>query len=68
MKLEKHGILVTTSSACCDQKTSISRILENMDVTEEQGSGAVRISIGYGNPKEDYDKIFNALCEIYQSY
>lgn len=67
MKLEKHGILVTTSSACCDQKTSISRILENMDITEEQGSGAVRISIGNGNPKEDYEKIFNALCEIYQS-
>jgi cysteine desulfurase len=66
-KLEKHGILVTTSSACCDQKTSISRILENMNVSEEQGAGAIRISIGHSNPKEDYAKIYNALCDIYQS-
>lgn len=64
-KLEKHGILVTTSSACCDQSVSISRILQNMNISEENGSGAIRISIGHGNPKEDYKTIFDALCSIY---
>ncbi len=64
-ELEEHDIYVTTSSACCDNLATISKVLEAMGVTDEIGRGAVRISLGTCSPDDAYEKIYNALEKAY---
>lgn len=64
-ELEKKSIYVTTSSACCDVKKSISKILQSMNVSEPVGMGVIRISLSPCSPTHYYDNIFDALREIY---
>ena len=65
-ELQLKKIYVTTSSACSDQNGKTSRILNLMGVNEHNSSGAVRISFCSSNSSEDYDFIFNTLCEIFE--
>jgi cysteine desulfurase len=61
VQLELHGVCVTTSSACSDKDPGISKVLRSMNVQEEIGRGALRISLGPCSELESYDKIFQAL-------
>ena len=62
-ELEKHDIFVTTSSACSDQSASSSKILKAMNVPDNLGQGAVRISVGFCDPAEVFKTIETALTE-----
>ncbi|MBP9673657.1 MAG: cysteine desulfurase [Bacteriovoracaceae bacterium] len=64
-ELEKNNIFVTTSSACSDGDTAISKVLKNMGISESAGRGVVRISLGFNNFSENYKKIQEVLTQIY---
>lgn len=68
IELEVHGIMVTTSSACSDKKPGASRVLKAQGVTDEIGSGVVRISLCCGAGAEVYDQIETALTNAYNKY
>lgn len=65
-QLESSGIFVTTSSACSDGETQISKVLQAMGINEEVGRGVVRISLGLCAPLEHYDEIENVLLKAYK--
>lgn len=62
-ELEKRDVFVTTSSACSDGKSELSRVLQSLGVCSDVGRGVVRISLGMTSPLEYYDLIFKALEE-----
>jgi cysteine desulfurase len=53
--LEKHGILVSTQSACSSKSLSPSRVLLAMGHDTDRASGCIRISFGDEHTKEDID-------------
>lgn len=63
-ELEKRNIFVTTSSACSDGASDISRVLKAMGVNPDVARGAVRISLGLCSPIHYYDIIFDELCDV----
>jgi len=65
-ELQMQKIFVTTSSACSDQSTKGSRVLNKMNVPLEQAKGAIRVSFCSSNTPEDYDRAFETLSKIYQ--
>ena len=65
-ELEREEIYVTTSSACCDSKETLSPVLDAMKVTPEVAAGVVRISLCLGCPPELYDRLFDALSRAYK--
>lgn len=65
--LEKQKIFVTTSSACSDQSSRISRVLSQHKVQEDVAKAAVRISLGPCASGDEYDIIFDGLIKAYRS-
>lgn len=59
--LEKQGVLVSTTAACSSRKKDRFRIMQNMGISEEIGSSAIRISIGWETRQEDLEKLVTAL-------
>lgn len=51
--LEKHGILVSTQSACSSKSLKPSRVLLAMGLDEARASGSIRISFGDEHTEED---------------
>ena len=60
-ELEKQSIFVTTSSACSDKSAGSSRVLKAMQVPDNLGQGAVRISVGFC----DYDKLYETIEQVF---
>ena len=65
IELESQGIYVTTSSACSDNEPTTSKVLRAMNVQDDAGRGAVRISLGLCSPLSSYDKLFEALDKAF---
>lgn len=62
IELESRDIFVTTSSACSDNEPETSRVLQAMGVPDDQGRGAIRISLGsYPANKVSYSNTFNEI-------
>jgi len=51
--LEKHGILVSTQSACSSKSLKPSRVLLAMGFDEARAAGSIRISFGDEHTEED---------------
>ena len=51
--LEKHGVLVSTQSACSSKSLKPSRVLLAMGASEAQASGSIRISFGDEHAEQD---------------
>ncbi len=65
-ELQFKKIYITTSSACSDQASNVSRVLEQMNVSHENGSGAIRISFCSGNTNDELDFLIESLVSIYK--
>lgn len=59
--LEKHGVLVSTQSACSSKSLKPSRVLEAMGLDEERASGSIRISFGDEHTERDIDTLGERL-------
>ncbi|TFE31698.1 cysteine desulfurase family protein [Cohnella luojiensis] len=53
--LEKHGILVSTQSACSSKSLEPSRVLLAMGQDADRASGSIRISLGDEHTQEDIE-------------
>ncbi|QJD83626.1 cysteine desulfurase family protein [Cohnella herbarum] len=59
--LEKHGILVSTQSACSSKSLRPSRVLLAMGHDADRASGSIRISFGDEHEMEDIDLLGERL-------
>ncbi len=66
IELESQNIFVTTSSACSDNEPVTSKVLKAMNVSDDIGRGAIRISLGPCSNPESYDNIFQGMCNAYK--
>lgn len=59
--LEKHGILISTQSACSSRSLKPSRILLAMGLDEDRASGSIRISLGDEHTERDIELLGERL-------
>jgi cysteine desulfurase len=59
--LEKHGILISTQSACSSRSLKPSRVLLAMGLDEDRASGSIRISFGDEHSERDIEVLGERL-------
>jgi len=59
-----NDVAASTGSACHSKMISISPVLKAIGVTEDEGAGAVRFSLGRYTTKEEIDSVLNSLDKI----
>jgi cysteine desulfurase len=64
MELDKRGIAVSSGSACHSGKGEPSHVLTAMGLDAPIAKGALRVSLGLGNTREDVQAVVKALNEI----
>ena len=57
------GYAISTGSACHASQVEPSRIILAMGRNEEEATGTVRISMGYGTTSESVEGLFTTLLE-----
>lgn len=65
--LDAAGISVSAGSACTAGVNRPSHVLIAMGRTEDEATGALRISLGYTTTESDIDAFLAAFPEVYQS-
>lgn len=64
MELDRHGIAVSSGSACHSGTGEPSHVLMAMGIERDIAYGAIRISVGQFNSAEDIAALLNALQEL----
>jgi cysteine desulfurase len=64
VELDKLGFAVASGAACSSMKQGASEVLSAMNVPAEIAQGAVRVSLGKSNTKEDINEFLNALKAV----
>lgn len=64
MQLDKHGIAVSSGSACATGDETVSPVLAAMSVATDLAKGAVRISFGRNNTNQDVDRLIDVLTSL----
>jgi cysteine desulfurase len=67
MMLDKKGFAVSSGSACHTGSETPSPVLKAMGVSDDLALGAVRISLGKDNTKDDIDQVLEALTQLCHS-
>lgn len=62
--LSLNDIAASTGSACASGSISNSHVLEAISLDKDYIDGAIRFSLGYGNTKEEIDKVMEVLPGI----
>jgi len=57
-------LCASTGSACHDQSVTLSHVLEAMDVKEEVGMGAIRLSLGRPTTEAEVDQAARWIIEV----
>ncbi|PZF88192.1 cysteine desulfurase NifS [Listeria ivanovii] len=65
--LEKEDIYISTTSACSSKQKLASSTLKAMGVTDEEATGAVRVSLGYENRLSEAQIFIQKLQEIIEN-
>lgn len=62
----KHleGVAVATGSACHEDSVEISLVLKAMGLSQKEGAGAVRFSLGKYTLKSEIDEVLSQLKSI----
>lgn len=64
LKLDEKGICTSAGSACNTGASSPSHVLMAIGLNNEEAEGALRITLGKENTKEDIDYLVNSILEI----
>ncbi len=64
MQLDKNNIAVSSGSACASGGGRVSPVLAAMGVEPELAKGAIRISLGKSNSKQDVDEFILVLKKL----
>lgn len=65
--LEKEDIYISTTSACSSKQKLASSTLKAMGVTDEEATGAVRVSLSYENRMSEAEIFIQKLQEIIEN-
>ncbi len=68
MQLDKKGFAVSSGSACDSGRSDPSHVLLAMDVKPETAKGAIRVSFGEQNTRDDVLQLIKALNDIKQQF
>ncbi|MBX3474534.1 MAG: cysteine desulfurase [Planctomycetes bacterium] len=63
-RMDDAGILASAGSACMWERTKPSHVLDALGLTEEQGSGTIRFSLGYTNTAQEVTKVADELAKM----
>lgn len=63
MALDLDGIAVSAGSACSSGKVARSHVLEAMGVDERLAKGAIRVSLGLANTRDDIDRLVRSWTQ-----
>ncbi len=64
LKLDEKGICTSAGSACSTGDTSPSHVLMAIGLNNEEAEGALRITLGKENTKQDIDYLVNSIVNI----
>lgn len=64
MLLDAQGIQVSAGSACASGVLRMSHVLEAMGYSEPEAMGALRVTVGRTNTREDVEKFLAAIPEV----
>ena len=64
VKLDEKGICASSGSACTSGSSEPSHVLKAIGLPDNLSKGALRVSFGEENTKEDVDYLINSLIEI----
>lgn len=64
MLLDAQGIQVSAGSACASGVLRMSHVLEAMGFSEREAMGALRVTVGRTNTREDVDEFLAAIPEV----
>lgn len=67
MALDRHGIAVSSGSACSSGSGEPSHVLLAMGVDEATARGAIRVSLGKDNTRAEVDEFLRVLGELMKS-
>ncbi len=68
MELDMEGICISTGSACASTSLQSSPTLLAMNVPKEVTHGAIRMTLGKHNTKEDVKKVLEILPKVIEKY
>ncbi len=66
MALDLAGVMVSAGSACSSGKVRPSRVLQAMEVPDEEAACAIRVSFGWTSTPDDADALVAAWTELYR--
>ncbi len=64
LNLDAKGICASSGSACSTGANAPSHVLKAIGLSDEMANGALRITFGEENTKDDIDYLVDNLCEI----
>lgn len=64
IKLDEKGICASAGSACSSGSSSPSHVLVAIGLPLEWANGALRVTIGANNTKEEVDYLIEAIIEL----
>jgi cysteine desulfurase len=64
LKLDQHGVCVSSGSACTTGSVEPSHVLTAMGLSPEQAKGAVRLSLSHYNTSEEVDRVLDLLPRV----
>ena len=64
LKLDEKGICTSAGSACSTGDTSPSHVLMAIGLNNEEAEGALRITLGKENTKQDIDYLVNSIVNL----
>lgn len=63
-KLDALGVLASAGSACMWERTKPSHVLSALGLSDDQGSGTLRFSLGYDNTEAEIREVADILARV----
>lgn len=62
--MQKHGVIVSTSSACSSKQTKTSHVVEALNIDEHFKKGVIRVSFGAYVTSDDIDQLLQVINTV----
>lgn len=63
-KMDEHGILASAGSACMWEITKPSHVLSALGLSDAEGGGTIRFSLGFSNTLEEVTQVADILAKL----
>lgn len=63
-RMDENGVLASAGSACMWEITKPSHVLTAMGLSDDEGGGTIRFSLGYGNTGAEVSQVVETLARL----